>query len=161
MADKVEYVITIRTEGGEGGSGSNGGVSKTKDGEDVSGLQSIEMLQKTALLVAGRKAIKTVFTSYLTHVEIGAGNSLLSQKLAFHYGEIERMLAIGTALIGGAVTGNIPAMVGGVAAIASRLTDIGLERQRLALSRSVEDVGIQMANIRAGSNGDRSSGFDF
>jgi hypothetical protein len=154
--DKVEYVITIRTEGGEGGSGSNGGVSKTKDGEDVSGLLPEGVKNAFAFGVAAvGKVANTVATLYLNRVDITTGNTALAQKLTFQYAEMTRALAISAAIVGGALTGNVPAVIGGVAAVVSRGASVIFDHQNISLSKNLEDITIREASIRAGASGDR------
>lgn len=162
MADEISYVITIRDDtglagnGGSRGNGAVGGVAKTKDGEDVSGLAS-GVKRGAALGVAFvAKIADTLTTTYINRVDIRTGNTTLAQRLSFKYSEAKRGIAIGAALIGGIATGNPVAVIGAATAVISRGIDIAIASENIQLQRDLENISIQQANIRAGSGGGRA-----
>ena len=162
MAD-VTYVISIRDDtGGKGGSGSsggrakqNGGVAPTSNGENASGF-NISKKQAIGLgVVAAKKIVHRVVTKAINQVGVRTGNTTLQEKLAYTEGCIERGLAIGTAIIGGAIAGNPLVVLAGVGAAVSWGVDISVAQEQIRLERAVENIGISQANIRAGAGGDR------
>lgn len=166
MAD-VTYVISIRDDtGGKGGSSGsggsggmakqNGGVAPTSTGENASGF-NISKKQAIGLgVVAAKKIANRVATTLINQVGVRTGNTTLQEKIAYTESCIERGLAIGTAIIGGAIAGNPLVVLAGVGAAVSWGVDISVAREQIRLERAVENIGISQANIRAGAGGDRS-----
>lgn len=162
MAD-VTYLITIRDETGKGSSEeNNGGVAPAYDGANASGApkgtSGTDYAKKAKALgiVAVKKIAHRVATSYINQVGVRTGNTQFQEKLSYSYSCLERVLGIGTAIIGGAIAGNPLAVLAGVGVAASWGVNIAVAQQQINLQRAVDDIGIAQANIRAGAGGDRS-----
>ena len=168
MADEVQYVITIRSDGkssggksGAGSSGSSGGVAKTTKGESAAkeAYEDIRGAYKGAAMASAAITVITnrIATAYVNTVELRTGNSVLQQRMAYNISCQKRAVAIGASIIGGFATGNVLAIAAGVGSAISWGVDYSVEAARLNLQRRVEDIGIGMANRRAGAGGDRLS----
>lgn len=160
MAD-VTYVISIRNDTGtekgtnDNAASGNGGVAPTTSGENASGV-TLTKKQSIALgLVAAKRIGNRVATTYISQVGVRTGNVTRQEQMNYTLGVVEKSVGIGLAIIGGAVAGSPLAVAAGVGAAISWGVDIAVAQAQLNLERSVENIGISQANIRAGAGGDR------
>ena len=160
----VNYIITIRHEGGSGGSGGTSpGVAPTVSGESATGDGNVigdlygayQKATKIAPIAFAMKLIDSTVTREINRVELRTGHSTYQERISWSYGVAKRTLLTGALLIGGIATGNPVAIGGAVLSAANRGIELIQAAEDLRISRAVEDVGIDMANIRAGSYGDR------
>lgn len=166
MAD-VTYLITIRDErGGDSKGLSEGNVAPSTDGTNASGNPNGTVAgskrkgsgekARALALVAAKKIIHRVATTYINQVGVRTGNTQLQERLSYSYSCLERSIGIGIAVVGGAMTGNVLAVAAGVGAAVTWGVNIAVAQEQINLQRSVENIGIAQANIRAGAGGDRS-----
>lgn len=151
MAD-VSYVITIKTEGGEGDSG----IAKNQNGEDVgkNKKRKKEVSAKQLLVAGGGYALRladTVITTEINRVSLRTGHSTYQQKISYHYNTGKRILTSAAMIAHGAITGNPLTALAGTASILNMGMQYAIARENLDIAKSVESVGLGMANIRAGS----------
>jgi hypothetical protein len=162
MAD-VNYVITIRSEGG-GEEEAPKKIASTASGESVepekkpSTFEDFKKKAKKPAMVAKAYALKyadLAITTEINRVELRTGSSLLQEQISYKYDMTKRVFLAGALIVGGAVAGNPLAIVAGITSIA----DIGIQqsiaRENMNIAKTVESIGINQANIRAGSNGGR------
>lgn len=161
MADgsRVEYVITIKGEGGQGsGNKSKTGASK-KNGvaPSADGSSSGEFKKLGGLAVAGAVAIANkVVTTAINRVGITTGQTTFQERLNYTYNAAMRVTAIGGAILGGIATGNYLAAIAGAASAVSWGVEVAVADMNIQTERRVESISIRQANIRAGSSGDRN-----
>lgn len=162
MAD-VTYRFVFESSGGGGSSDSRrSSVARTTSGEDVEEsavgkfIGGINAVKKMAPVGYALKFANQVISSEINRVELRTGNALLQEKISYAYGTTGRVLAIGGAIIGGLATGNYLVAAGGLVSAISWGVDIAQEQTNINLSRRVENIGIGMANIRAGAGGNRN-----
>lgn len=157
----ITYEIIIRSEDG-GGSGTGGGkgtpgksVAKTPKGDDASGFPISGKKLAAMGYVAAKRIGNRVATTYISRVGLRTGNATLQERMSYDLGVANRAIGIGTAIIGGAISGNPLAVVAGIGSAVSWGIDIAVAQEQLNLQRAVENIGISQANIRAGAGGDR------
>ncbi len=157
MAD-VTYVISIRDDTSSDKSSKQskngiepGGVATTPSGESGS---SGKPLGKVIGLVAAKKVIQLEST-YVSMVGARTGNVTRQEQLQYDISRTHRQIAIGGMIVGGIVTGNPLAVIAGVGAAVSWGIDLAIAQKNIDIQRSIEDISISQANIRAGAGGDR------
>ena len=150
MAD-VSYVITIKTEGSDGESG----VAKNQNGEDVgkNKKKKREVKPQEVVMAGVGYALRfadTVITSEINRVSLRTGHSTYQQRISWQYNTGKRLLAAGISMAVGAFTNPFVA-VAGAASILNMGMQYAIAEENLNIAKSVESVGLGMANIRAGS----------
>ena len=160
----VNYIITIRHEGGSGGSGGTSpGVAPTVSGESATGEENVigsiwnraTKITKLAPIAYSLKMLDSIATREGNRVELRTGHSTYQERISWSYGVAKRALSTGALLIGGIATNNPLAISGAVISTIFQEVEVAQAAQDIRISRAVESVGIDMANIRAGSYGDR------
>ncbi len=169
----VSYVITIKNEiskksGGAStasatsapsvSSSGNGGVAKTVHGESADGFS----LSKKQMMNIGITAVKRIGNRVSSviidnHVGLADGHTTLQAKLNYNKQVANRILSIGLPIIVGTVTGNPMVVAAGIGSAVSWGVDIAVAQDRINIQRSVENIGIGMANTRAGAGGYRNN----
>ena len=66
-------------------------------------------------------------------------------------------ISIAGVIIGGIVTQNYLPVVCGVVSAIDMGVDYAIKQKNLNIDRRLENIGVSMANIRAGASGDRHS----
>lgn len=160
MAD-VSYVITIKNEASGGGTAPSGsakrGVAKTTQGDSASGFQLNKKQAAMMGVAAVRQIGNRVASVYIdNHVGLAEGHTTLQAKLNYNKQVANRLINIGLPLVVGVATGNPMAVIAAVGSAISWGVDVAVAQDRINIQRSVENVGIGMANVRAGAGGDRS-----
>ena len=158
MAD-VNYIITIRQEGGSGGE-SSGGVAPTPSGvktanKNAKSGNDFAAFGKVAVAYAAVKKIgDAVIVPEINRVELRTGHETLQKRYEFAYSTINSAISIigSGAMVGGAVG----AAVGAAVAIGNFAYNTLVAQTNLDIARAVESEGIRLANIRATSDGNRS-----
>jgi hypothetical protein len=118
--------------------------------------RQIKTLAKSAPLQA-LKFADMLITAEINRVELRTGLTTLQQQIKW---KKQTATQIGTAAVAigmGIATQNYVAVVGGLISLVSMGIRYGIAEQDLLIERAVADVGIGMANIRAGTGGDRNS----
>lgn len=160
----VNYIITIRHDGGNSGkSGSNSGVAPTVSGESTSNegtignvYEGVKAATKIAPIAYALKLADSVVTTNINRVSLRTGHTTYQERTSWAYSTAKKALTTGAMLVGGIVTAN-PAIIAGAAiSVANQGLELYRAQENLQIAESVEDVGIGLANIRAGSLGDRA-----
>ena len=156
----VTYEIILKNETGGGGSSSkksgSKSIAKTPKGDDASGFKIDGKKAGMLGYVAVRRIGNRVGTTLINRVGITTGNTTLQERLAYDFSILNRTINIGTAVITGAVTGNPLAIAAGIGMAVSWAVDIAVAKDQLNIQRTVENISISQANIRAGAGGDRA-----
>ena len=163
MAESIECIITIRAEddvtdtgGAKAASGANG------DKVTTEGESKKQAKKAKAVAVAGyhyaKRAAMTVADYNISTVALRTGQERLQEKLEFN----KRVASFGISLVEGAVggmvmTGGNPAgaLIGAAVTTAFKVAELGIEQSKFNMQRTVDDIGLAQANIRAGAGSDR------
>lgn len=152
MAD-VTYKIIISGDG-DGENKTKRSVAPTSRGEPTIPQRISQFVKEhpVAMASAGfalKMAVRLVSTEQ-NRVELRTGNAMLQHKISRQYDIAGQGLAIAGTLALGLATAN-PALVAASAISAiSAGVNVAIEQENINISRSVEGVSIDMANIRAG-----------
>lgn len=94
----------------------------------------------------------------ISQVELKTGAREYEQKLQFGYGIGKKVAGTGVAIGLGIASGNLPAVaIGLVASGINKLISIGQNYNTLKTKENLENVSIDMANVRAGTAGRRGA----
>ena len=163
MAD-ITYRIIIE----QNASGQSGGmirqespIAKTVDGEDSKNplsefLQQGKSVRKMAPVVYAKKFAEKTVTTLISRIDARTGNIALQQRLDFCYNTTKSLLDAGGLMLGGIATANPMAVVAGAISLTTMGINMAIEQENININRRVENVGMNMANIRAGAGGDRN-----
>ena len=161
MAESIECIITIRAEddvtdtgGAKAAPGANG------DQVTTEGESKKQAKKAKAVAVAGyhyaKRAVMTVWDYNVSTVSLRTGQERLQEKLEFN----KRVASFGISLVEGAVMGaaaggGVGALVGVAVTTAFKVAELGIEQSKFNMQRTVDDIGLAQANIRAGAGSDR------
>lgn len=159
MAD-VTYRIIIEGEGGSSEGPKKDSVARTVSGDSMSNpigsfIKGVDKIKKMAPVAYALKYVDLGITTEINRTELKTGLSTYQERLNFNYSMAKQVLGIGGAIIGGALTGNVMAVVAGVGAAVNMAVQYSIAQENINLQRRVEDISIGMANVRAGAGGDR------
>ena len=159
MAD-VTYRIILQGKGGAGSSKPKS-TATTPKGEDISPMDQAYGAYKTvrncAAVSLALKYANTAITTSINRIDLRTGRTTYQQQLQWQYSTALKGLSIVGAIVGGMATQNYLAVVGGVVSAIDMGVDYAIEQKNINIERRVENIGIGMANIRAGAGGDRHS----
>lgn len=162
MAD-VTYRIILQGKGGAGG-GAPKSTATTPKGEDLSPKKEdlgysdmYKAVRNSAPVALALKYAHTAITTNINRIDLRTGRTTYQQQLQWQYSTALKGLSIVGAIVGGAATQNYLAVVGGVVSAIDMGVDYAIEQKNINIERRVENIGIGMANIRAGAGGDRHS----
>lgn len=164
MAD-VTYRIIIEGMGG-GASGTGGAttpksVATSPKGEELSPAAALfgkyKAIRNSAPVALALKYANTAITTGINLIDLRSGRSTYQQQIQWKYNTALKGIGIVGSIAAGAITGNPLLALAGVATAVDTLLDYGIAQQRIDLERRVENIGIGMANIRAGAGGDRNN----
>lgn len=159
MAD-VTYRIILQGKGGAGG-GAPKSTATTPKGEDISpvkqGYDTYKMVRNSAPVALALKYAHTAITTNINRIDLRTGRTTYQQQQQWTYSTALKGLSIVGAIVAGAATQNYLAVVGGVVSAIDMGVDYAIEQKNINIERRVENIGIGMANIRAGAGGDRHS----
>lgn len=159
------YTITIKnSNGGSGGispvAGSNTQTNESKGSFWKNGLLQGEARTAAIKGYAVYRTVKSFASQVITHedsmVQLRTGSNSLQEQANWH--AKVRSTAVGileSAAMGAMVFGFAGMVLGATLSAAHKLINIQQNRDRLNTERNVENVGLQMQNIRAGANGSR------
>ena len=153
------YEFIIKNETDAGGSGSpTAPTSAPTTNPKNSSNPSFKPVVKKAVAAYGiaKSFADTVATHQHNMISLRTGQEEYQQKVQFTYGHVKAMAGFIENVAVGFMLGN---GVGAVVAAATSATMLGVQylqkAEELSISRTVENVSIDMANIRAGSMNDR------
>ena len=162
MGEKITYVISIKSDSV---SEAKGGVASDKNGQSVSserkksesggrgGAYVKSKLRKVASVGFAMQAIDMAVSAQINTVEARTGNARLAELQSYTYSTAKSLVG---ATVAGAMAGGVPgAVIGLTGALVHRGVQVALAQQQLDIAKSVENVGLQMAHIRAGTGGSR------
>ena len=163
MAD-VTYEIIVRQEGGSSGGsatpsnvrGNSGGIAQSGRSSDAGTFSLTNKQKKAVALAAITIPANRIATTFHNRVGVRTGNVTYQERINYAYSTAKKAVMIGSVIVGGAMTGNVLAVAAGIGSAVSWGVDIAVAQDQLNLQRSVENIGISQANIRAGAGGDRS-----
>lgn len=153
MADLV--VIQLPSDSGSAMSGSTGGAAPKTDAEKRAQGAS-KALQGMVSYAAVRAFADNLISYEISQVELRTGAREYEQQLRFAYDVGNKVLNIGTATVGGFLAGGI--VGAGVGLIGSTFyTALGYlqNANTIRTKQNLEDISIDMANLRAGVSGRR------
>ncbi len=155
MAD-VNYVITIKSESEEA---STNGITPLPTGQTLSHNaknDSVRVISKVAAYNYAKQAVDMMISSSINTVNLRTGNSRQQEIYAFNYSIAKQIFGLAEGVVIGAKAGGaIGAVVGATVSVATSLVNLAIAQNQLNLAKSVEQVGINLASIRAGAGGDR------
>lgn len=158
MADVVYRIIMEGTSSAAADSAPKS-VAITPKGEEmtpgkalVDGYNKIRNFAPVALAL---KYAHTAIQTGINRVELRTGRATYQQQQQWTYSTVMKGAGIVTAIATGLLTSNYLVAAGGVVAALDTAIDYGIAAQNIDLERRVENIGIGMANIRAGAGGDR------
>jgi hypothetical protein len=169
---RYEFIIKNETDGAGGGNSptaptSNGaGQSNSKNQKGYGWFGNVS--KEAASVIGGTVAAVGIVSSFafqdighrISTVNLRTGQAELQARQEYQMKVAQKGLSIlSWAVTGLAVTGGNPVGAIGGALIGMAHTAIGMQQaaEVVQIERSVENVSIELANIRAGSLGDRHS----
>lgn len=159
MAD-VTYKIILQSRGG--GSSSPKSTATTPKGEDVSPKEqetsiyaAYKTIRNSAPVALALKYANTAITTTINRIDLRTGRSTYQQQVQWQYSTALKGASIVGAIVGGLATQNYLLALGGAVSAVDMGIDYAIAAENIKLERSVEGIGIGMANIRAGAGGDR------
>lgn len=157
MAD-VTYRIILQGNGG-GGLSKPRSTAITPKGEDISPMEqaygAYKQVRNCAAVSLALKYANTAITTSINRIDLRTGRTTYQQQLQWQYSTALKGLSIVGAIVGGVATQNYLAVIGGVVSAIDMGVDYAIEQKNINIERRVENIGIGMANIRAGAGGDR------
>ena len=154
----VNYIITIRQEGGSGGE-SSGGVAPTPSGvktanKNAKSGNDFAAFGKVAVAYAAVKKIgDAVIVPEINRVELRTGHETMQGRYNFAYNTATSLL--GSAVAGFAAGGVAGAAISVALNVGAMMYKTTVAQTNLDIARAVENEGIRLANIRATSGGNR------
>ena len=152
----VNYVITIKGDGVGGQIGTNGVAPSPSrvPAENDSGIKVPSVFRKIAPAAIGMQIARSVIQGELSRVELRTGYSTLQERINFAISKGQSL--IGGIVGGAAVGGPVGAVVGGMTVMLGQAIQYTQNQITLDINRSIENISIGMANVRAGAGGDRT-----
>ena len=165
----AEYVITIKRYTPKNDSGAGNGIAPTLSGEPVDGggggeeknggfsdfVDKVNKIKKFAPVAYALKYADLAIATEINRVELRTGHSTLQEKLNYEYSMAKRIAGAGATILGGILTGNPLVAVAGAMSLVNTGVQIAIAEENIRIAREVEGIGIEQANIRAGSGGGR------
>lgn len=142
---------------------SNGAMAEQESGAigglDVNNTSEAGALKAAQNLVSFATVASTadkVITNAISQVNLRTGAMEYEQRLDTVYSAAKQIIGAGAALAIGAATGNLPAVAAGmVASSVSTILSIAQKEITLQMGQSLENISIEMQNVRAGTSGRR------
>lgn len=159
MANR-DYTITINLNALPNGNGA----MAEQEGSTIGGLDSNNTSEAGALkaaqnLVSFATVASTadkLISNSINQVNMRTGAAEYEQRLDAAYSAGKQIIGAGAALAIGATTGTLPIVaLGMVASTISKAISISQKATILNLGQSLEDISIEMQNVRAGTSGRR------
>lgn len=163
MADVTYKIIIEGSSGGADGSGDSSSprtTAITPKGEDVSPksiYDTYKVIRNSAPVALALKYAHTAITTQINRVELRTGRAVYQERLNFAYNTALKGTAMVGATVAGLATGNYLLALGGAVSFVDAAVNYSIARETINLERRVENIGIGMANVRAGAGGDRNN----
>lgn len=166
MARDNEYHIYVHVEGLSDNNGAVAGAGTgSSDTEDIKGDKSASAVASAAKKLVSFAAVAStadkIISNNISMVALETGANEYEQRLNTAYSLAKQIGGAGISLIGGALMGGPAglaiATIGIVASGINKVINLEQRQRELQVQRSLENVSIGMANIRAGTSGRRSS----
>lgn len=162
----VNYVITIRTTqtkrrkkksvaSNSGSSAVGEGTDREIEEKEKGVIDTLHHINNMAAIGYAKQMANSFITHRINKVELRTGNALLQQKISYTYDTARLVSSSVSSIIFGAATGNPLAAAAGVMSLVNRGIELAQAAEKLNLERQVENIGRNMANIRAGTYGSR------
>ena len=162
MAD-VTYKIIIEAtgDGGAGGGDSPRSVAATPKGDEISPMESLykkyQTVKNCAPVAYALKYVNKIGTTHINRVALRTGRTTYQEQLQWNASTMLKTVGSAGAILGGVVTGNWLVALAGVMSVTDTFVDYGIAAENIRLERSVENISVGMANVRAGAGGNRNS----
>lgn len=161
MAEDRSYVIHIHLGSlpqnsamAEQESGTLGGLS----GENAAEADAVNAAKHIVSFATMAATADRIVSAKISEVSIRIGANEYEQRLETTYSAGKSIIGAGAALAIGAATGTLPVVaLGMVASSVNKALSISQKATQLNIANSLEDISINMQNIRAGISGRRSS----
>lgn len=151
------YSIIIKngTGGGSSSAPADPASPKQKTAKEE-GSKAKKIISAGAMYGIAKQTAARVITHQINTVALRTGKNELQQRLQFQYNVASQAFSIAENVAVGYMVGNIPgAVVSAAVSIGSKVMDYAIKSNELRMARQLEDVQIGLADIRAGSLGDR------
>ncbi len=164
MAREIEYIIKITADDTAQGSTNITENQKapeaapTASGDALTDKESPKkkLILQTAAYGYAKRAVNTVVSNRINTVSLRTGNSEHQQRLQLAQRVTNDVVSIAESLIVGAAVGGLAgAVVGAALSTTFKLIEYGFELEQVELNRTVDNIGLAQAQIRAGTGGDR------
>lgn len=156
MAKNYEIVIRNETEGSDRSPISGSNASKKDTTSSGGGIAPWRKNIAKGIAVTNtyiKPFADQLITQKVSTVELRTGAQELEDKLSFGYQMGQKAFGFVESVAVGALVGNLPgAILGGIMSLATMAVDYSNKQQKIDLQRSVENIGLQYMNIRAGGS---------
>lgn len=151
---RYEFVI----KNGEGGSGNYSGTPRSSDkGVTPTKNSSKPLIKGVSLYGMGKSLINSVISHNINIVSLRTGQEEMQERLSYGYKMATMAFGAFENIAIGAMTGGLlGAGIGAIYTFTSYGLEVAKKQATIDLSRSLENISIGMANIRAGANGNRA-----
>lgn len=156
--DNNTYHLYVHIDGGEQksvlSSQSGQSADASKDGTTASG--AVRAVKKVVSIAAAAKFADTLISYDISQVSLQTGAQQYEQKLQFGYSMLKKGVGVVGATVAGARVGGIAGAVAGfVASTMYQVVGYFQRSETLQTEKRVEDIGIGLMSIRAGTSGSR------
>lgn len=150
------YSIIIKNGTGGGSSSPADPASPKQKTAKEEGSKAKKIISAGAMYGIAKQTAVRAITHQINTVALRTGKNELQQRLQFQYNVASQTFSIAENIIIGAKIGQAPgAIVAAAVSIGSKVMDYTIKSNELRMARQLEDVQIGLADIRAGSLGDR------
>lgn len=145
--DGVDQKSVLSSQSGQSANATN-------DGATASG--AARAVKKVVSVAAAAKFADTLISYDISRVSLRTGAQQYEQKLQFGYSMLKKGIGVVGATVAGAKVGGIAGAVAGfVASTMYQVVGYFQRVETLKTEKSVEDIGIGLMNVRAGTSGSR------
>lgn len=157
----AQYVLTIKNEtGGGGGRPSRPASPSTENTPSNSGWNSGGKKIGISAYGIAKRVVSSAWQHNIRITSLRTGQNELQQRMQAAYDIINRGTGLIEQIAIGALVGNLPgAIVGAVTGLAFQGIDIMRTAEQFIAQRSVESIGLELSNIRAGVGRERNYGY--
>ena len=151
------YSIIIKNGTGGGSSAPADPASPKQKSAKEEGSKAKKIISAGAMYGIAKQTAARVISHQINTVALRTGKNELQERLQFQYNVASQAFSVAQNVAIGYMTGNIPgAVVAAAVSIGSIAIDHAIKSNELRMSRQLEDIQIGLADIRAGSLGDRT-----
>lgn len=155
----VTYRIIITDESG-GGKASTTATTPSGDESKPTGRRQKtpfeKVVKKYASIGMARNVVNTLARNEINRVELRTGSQALQDRISFAYDTVNSLADSAMTIAAGASMGGVVgAGAAAVYTVATKTVSLLNASTNQKISRSIESIGINQTNIRAGANGNR------